>query len=180
MDMHVHLMILGHADYEHWDKTYMARFRDEIMPIAAKQLLMSGVTTVRDLGAPLDEILHVKKRIAAGEIPGRGSTSRGPFIQHRPYFEYEKFVRWGVDGPDDARAKVQKLGRRRRRLHQADRPGPDDGRRGEGRRRDREEGRQAVVAHAHREDEIRIGLKYGVDCFEHTGLATSPGYPRTS
>ena len=34
-----------------------------------------------------------------------------------------------------------------------------------------------VVAHAHREDEIRIGLKYGVDCFEHTGLATEPGYP---
>src|SRR5689334_3215618 len=27
MDMHVHLMILGHADYEHWDKTYMSRFR---------------------------------------------------------------------------------------------------------------------------------------------------------
>ena len=21
-DMHVHLMILGHADYDHWDKTY--------------------------------------------------------------------------------------------------------------------------------------------------------------
>jgi imidazolonepropionase-like amidohydrolase len=34
-----------------------------------------------------------------------------------------------------------------------------------------------VVAHAHREDEIRIGLKYGVDCFEHTGLGTAPGYP---
>jgi len=26
MDMHVHLMILGHADYEHWDTTYMPRF----------------------------------------------------------------------------------------------------------------------------------------------------------
>jgi hypothetical protein len=26
-------------------------------------------------------------------------------------------------------------------------------------------------------DEIRVGLKYGVDCFEHTGLATEPGYP---
>ena len=24
MDMHVHLMILGHSDYEYWDKTYMA------------------------------------------------------------------------------------------------------------------------------------------------------------
>jgi len=28
-----------------------------------------------------------------------------------------------------------------------------------------------VVAHAHRLEEIRRGLKYNVDCFEHTGLA---------
>src|SRR5262245_4551241 len=83
MDMHVHLMILGHADYEHWDKTYIARFRDEIMPIAAKQLLMSGVTTVRDLGGPLEESLHVRRRIAAGEIPGPRLYVSGPFIQHR-------------------------------------------------------------------------------------------------
>src|SRR5215470_11273862 len=109
MDMHVHLMILGHSDYEHWDKTYMSRFRDVIMPIAAKQLLMSGVTTARDLGAPLEDILAVKKRIEKGEIPGPRLFVSGPFIQHRPYFEYESFVRWGVDGPDDARAKVQKI-----------------------------------------------------------------------
>jgi imidazolonepropionase-like amidohydrolase len=109
MDMHVHLMILGHADYEHWDKTYLPRFRDEIMPIAARQLLMSGVTTVRDLGAPLEEILHVKRRIEKGEIPGPRLFVSGPFIQRKPYFEWEAFVRWGVNGPEDARAKVQKI-----------------------------------------------------------------------
>src|SRR6266508_5914392 len=59
-DMHVHLMILGHADYEYWDTTYQKRFRDELMPAAAKQLLLAGVTTARDLGAPLDDILAVK------------------------------------------------------------------------------------------------------------------------
>ena len=78
MDMHVHLMILGHADYEHWDKTYMPRFRDEIMPIAARQLLMSGVTTVRDLGAPLEDILDVKRRIEKGEIPGTAALRVRP------------------------------------------------------------------------------------------------------
>ena len=36
---------------------------------------------------------------------------------------------------------------------------------------------KVVVAHAHRMQEIRIGLKYGVDDFEHTGLGTAPGYP---
>jgi imidazolonepropionase-like amidohydrolase len=34
-----------------------------------------------------------------------------------------------------------------------------------------------VVAHAHRPEEIRRGLAAGVDDFEHTGLATAPGYP---
>jgi len=34
-----------------------------------------------------------------------------------------------------------------------------------------------VVAHAHRAEEIRVGLEHGVDNFEHTGLGTAPGYP---
>jgi imidazolonepropionase-like amidohydrolase len=34
-----------------------------------------------------------------------------------------------------------------------------------------------VVGHSHRPDEIRVGMKIGVDCFEHTGLASSPEYP---
>jgi len=177
MDMHVHLMILGHADYEHWDTTYPSRFRDEIMPIAARQLLASGVTTVRDLGAPLEEILHVKRRIEKGEIPGPRLFVSGPFIQKRPYHDYEKHVRWGVEGPQDARAKVQKLvdaGVDFIKLIDQDQLTDDEV------RAVVETAHRAgrpVVAHGHREDEIRIGLKHGVDCFEHTGLATSPGYP---
>ena len=34
-----------------------------------------------------------------------------------------------------------------------------------------------VVAHAHRPQEILLGLKAGVDNFEHTGLSTAPEYP---
>ena len=177
MDMHVHLMILGHADYEHWDKTYMARFRDEIMPIAAKQLLMSGITTVRDLGAPLEDSIIVRQRIERGEIPGPRLYVSGPFIQRAPYAEYEKTFRWGVNGRDDARAKVQKLidagvdfiklidqdqltdAEVAAIVETAHRAG------------------KKVIAHGHREDEIRRGLAHGVDGFEHTGLATAPGYP---
>ena len=70
MDMHVHLMILGHGNYDHWDETYPPQYRDVIMPIAAKQLLMAGVTTARDLGAPLEDIVAVKNKINRGEIPG--------------------------------------------------------------------------------------------------------------
>lgn len=177
MDMHVHLMLLGHADYRHWDTTYLSRFRDEIMPIAARQLLMSGVTTVRDLGAPLEEILHVKRRIERGEIPGPRLFVSGPFIQRAPYEEYERFVRWGVDGPDDARAKVQKLvdaGVDVIKLIDQDQLTDDEVRAVV---ETAHRGGRPVVAHAHREDEIRVGLRHGVDSFEHTGLATSPRYP---
>src|SRR5262245_30722099 len=57
-DMHVHTMIVGHADYEHWDKAYMPQFESVIMPAAAKQLLMAGVTSARDLGGPLEASIH--------------------------------------------------------------------------------------------------------------------------
>src|SRR4051812_18147823 len=53
-DCHVHTMLLGHSDYEHWDKTYPDRLASEVMPAAAHQLLMAGITSARDLGAPLE------------------------------------------------------------------------------------------------------------------------------
>lgn len=176
-DMHVHLMILGHGDYEHWDTAYRSRFRAEIMPAAAKQLLVSGVTFARELGGPLEDVLEVKRRIEAGEIPGPRLFVAGPFIQHKSYSKYEEEFRWGVTGAADARAKVQKIvdaGVDLVKLIDQDQMTEEEV------RTVVETAHRAgrpVVAHAHREDEIRIGLKYGVDCFEHTGLATEPGYP---
>jgi imidazolonepropionase-like amidohydrolase len=177
MDMHVHLMLLGHADYEHWDKTYMPRFRAEIMPAAAKQLLLAGITTARDLGAPLEDSIDVKRRIESGQIAGPRLFVSGPFIQKKAYFDYETTFRWGVDGADDARAKVQKLvdgGVDVIKLIDQDQLAEDEVRAVV---ETAHKAGRPVVAHAHREDEIRVGLKHGVDCFEHTGLATEPGYP---
>ena len=37
---HAHLMLVGHADYPHWNATYSDRFESEIMPAAALQLLL--------------------------------------------------------------------------------------------------------------------------------------------
>src|SRR6185369_12656458 len=176
-DMHVHLMILGHGDYEHWDTAYRSRFRAEIMPAAAKQLLVSGVTFARELGGPLEDLLEVKRRIEAGEIPGPRLFVSGPFIQHKPYNDYEKEFRWGVTGAADARAKVQKIvdaGVDVVKLIDQDQMTEEEVRAVV---ETAHKGGRPVVAHAHREDEIRIGLKYGVDSFEHTGLATEPGYP---
>jgi len=176
-DMHVHLMILGHGDYEHWDTTYRSRFRAEIMPAAARQLLASGVTFARELGGPLEDLLDVKRRIEAGEIPGPRLFISGPFIQHKAYSDYEKEFRWGVTGAADARAKVQKIvdaGVDLVKLIDQDQMTEDEVRAVV---ETAHKAGRPIVAHGHREDEIRIGLKYGVDSFEHTGLATEPGYP---
>ena len=80
-DMHVHLMINGHADYDHWDKTYPSRFRDEIMPASAKQLLLAGITSARDLGGPFDDVMTVKKAINDGKIHGPHTISRNRTVQ---------------------------------------------------------------------------------------------------
>jgi imidazolonepropionase-like amidohydrolase len=175
-DMHVHTMINGHSDYTHWDKTYPSRLEKEIMPASARQLLLAGVTSARDLGGPLEASLHVRDAINRGEIPGATLYVSGPFIQHEPYPGTELF-RWGVSGVADARAKVQKLAQARVdviKLIDQDQMTLDEV------NAVVQEAHKAglpVVAHAHRPEEIRRALKAGVDDIEHTGLATAPEYP---
>ena len=175
-DMHVHLMINGHSDYDHWDKTYPSQFEKVIMPASARQLLMAGVTSARDLGAPLQASIAVRDRIKKGEIPGPTMYMSGPFIQHEPYPGTELF-RWGVKGVADARAKVRTLAQAGVdviKLIDQDQMTMDevlavvD---------EAHKHKLPVVAHSHRPEEIRRGLQAGVDCFEHTGLATAPEYP---
>jgi imidazolonepropionase-like amidohydrolase len=175
-DMHVHLMLNGHSDYPHWDKTYPPLFESTIMPAGAKQLLLAGVTSARDLGAPLRASINVRDRINAGTLPGATIYVSGPFIQHAPYPGTEEF-RWGVTGEQDARAKVRTLadaGVNCIKLIDQDQMAPEEvwavvdeaHRRG-----------LMVVAHSHRPEEIRRGLAAGVDNFEHTGLSSAPEYP---
>ena len=175
-DMHVHLMLNGHSDYEHWDKTYPAQLGPVIMPAGAKQLLLAGVTSARDLGAPLEASIDVRNKINKGQLVGATMYMSGPFIQHEPYPGTELF-RWGVSGADDARAKVRKLadgGVDVIKLIDQDQMTLEEVKAvvDEAHRRN-----LPVVAHSHRPDEIRRGLLAGVDNFEHTGLAAAPEYP---
>ena len=175
-DCHVHTMLLGHSNYEHWDKTYTKRFASEIMPAAAHQLLLAGITSARDLGAPLEDSIKVRDRINRGEIPGPTLYVSGPFIQHEPYPGTELF-RWGVKGVADARAKVKKIaeaGVNIVKLIDQDQMTMEEVKAVVEEAHAR---KLPVVAHAHRPEEIRRGLAAGADCFEHTGLATAPEYP---
>lgn len=175
-DMHVHLMINGHSNYTHWDSTYIKQFESVIMPSSAHQLLMAGVTSARDLGAPLQASINVRDRINKGEIPGPTMYMSGPFLQHKPYPRTEEF-RWGISSEKDAREKVQllaKAGVNTIKLIDHDEMKLQDA------KALVDEAHKlglSVVGHSHRPNEIRVGLEIGVDCFEHTGLASSPEYP---
>jgi imidazolonepropionase-like amidohydrolase len=175
-DMHVHLQLNGHSDYAHWDKTYPSKLGTVIMPASAKQLLLAGVTSARDLGAPLKESIEVRDAINAGKLPGPTVYVSGPFIQHAPYPGTDYF-RWGVNGADDARAKVRRLaeaGVNCIKLIDQDQMTMDEVRAVV---EEAHKHKLPVVAHSHRPEEIRRGLAAGVDCFEHTGLSSAPEYP---
>ena len=175
-EMHAHLMLNGHSNYAHWDRTYIDRFEDEIMPASAVQLLLAGITTARDLGAPLEPSINVKRKIEDGEIPGPRLFVSGPFLQKEAYPGTEAF-RWGVNGERDARAKVRRLADAgadivklidHDQMTRAEAAAIVD---------EAHKNNMIVVGHSHKPDEIRIGLEIGIDNFEHTGLTTAPEYP---
>jgi imidazolonepropionase-like amidohydrolase len=175
-ESHAHLMLSGHADYPYWQATYADVFATEIMPATAVQLLLAGVTSARDLGAPLAASMSLLQRVESGEIPGPRLFMSGPFLQAE-VADWQKGYRWAVTSPKDARAKVATLDESGmvivKLIDQDQMPievssaiVDEAHQRG-----------MKVVAHAHRPDEIRVGLQIGVDNFEHTGLTTAPEYP---
>lgn len=175
-ESHAHLMLVGHADYVHWQQTYADRYASEIMPAAAVQLLLAGVTSARDLGAPLAASIEVRDRIAAGEIPGPRMFMSGPFIQHEVE-DWQTGYRWAVNGPRDARDKINRLadaGVDFIKLIDQDKMTLDEAQAVVDTAHERG---LKVVGHSHRPDEIRRGLEIGIDNFEHTGLTTAPEYP---
>ncbi len=175
-ESHAHLMLSGHADYPHWQASYLNRLADEIMPATAVHLLLAGVTSARDLGAPLEPSRSVLERINRGDIPGPRLFMSGPFLQAE-IEDWQSAYRWPVRSAADARRKVARLDEAgmaivklidqdRLPLEIAEAIVDEAHKRG-----------MKVVGHAHRPDEIRVGLKIGIDNFEHTGLTTAPEYP---
>ncbi len=69
IDVHVHLDILGHSDYQHWHGTHRPDYAD-VMAVSTRQLLLSGVTTAVDLAGNPDALAATQRGIESGRIPG--------------------------------------------------------------------------------------------------------------
>ena len=173
-DLHVHLMYAGHPDVRYWFDTYTPQFERVIIPASAEQMLMAGVTTVRDLAAPLQPIVAVKKRIASGDIPGPTMYVAGPALTKGA--NPNAVQTWNVSGASDAKAKTRQLidaGVDWIKIINAEQLSPEEMKAivDEAHARGRN-----VAAHAFSEAEIRQGLLAGVDDFQHVRTQT-PEYP---
>lgn len=181
IDLHVHLMILGHGNYADWWPILTPR-KTEVMEISAKQLLEAGVTTAVDLGAPM-EILDVRDRIGAGDIPGPRMIVSGPWITHQP--ERDEGSRTLGSLPAYFQRNIQTPGAAAQAAEELIDAGVDVIKVWGGMT---EEDMQAVVevadprgiqvhAHLYSPERMRAALRAGVDVLQHVGSGGNPPYP---
>ena len=106
VDLHAHLMILGHGEYSEWWPILEDK-KEEMMAISAKQLLMAGVTTAVDLGAPL-EILNVRDNINNGRLLGPRMFVSGPWIT-RSGRRFPSHFQRRISSPEEAAEQANDL-----------------------------------------------------------------------
>jgi imidazolonepropionase-like amidohydrolase len=177
IELHAHLVILGHGDYPRWFK-WLEDHKDQfplekIMEISARQLLDAGITSAVDLGSPLKESISVRERVKRGEIPGPRLTMSGPWIIPRVAIfpamtqitvdnaaEAGKAAQANIDGGvdiikaqggldyDELKAIVDVAHKRNIKVH----------------------------AHLYDEQAVRDAFKAGVDVLQHVGSAGTPPY----
>ncbi|MBM4218123.1 MAG: amidohydrolase family protein [Gammaproteobacteria bacterium] len=107
-DMQVDLMRLGHGDATRWNETYGPLAERVVMPIAARQLLAAGVTSARDVAAPLEAAVRVRGRVRERIIDGPDLYVSGPALRKLAPAGTGDW-QWEVADAADARAKVQRL-----------------------------------------------------------------------
>ena len=107
-DLGVHLTRLGHGDTLRWDETYLPLAERIVMPAAAHQLLLAGVTSVRDVGAPLEAALAVRERVRTLRVPGPTLFISGPVLEKEaPPHAHD--YRWSIGDLKQARQRSEQL-----------------------------------------------------------------------
>jgi len=182
IETHGHLIVLGHGSYDTWFPWIKAHGGDamltRVMEISARQLLMAGVTTTIDLGAPLQPILGMRDRINKGEATGTRLFVSGPWISRGAGGAMQEgFGGINISTPEEAAQQTEKLAV----------AGVDHIKAHAGLTLDDYEAivaaahkhRIRVYAHVYAERDVRNALEAGVDVLQHVGSAgTAPPYSK--
>ena len=180
IEEHAHLSILGHGEYNRWYPWIVQNgYMEKVMEISAKQLLMAGITTAVDLGAPLKESLSVRDRIKKGEIPGPHMLMSGPWVTKSLglgfYPPEMNNMQRLIDTPEEAAKATEELIaagvdviKAYVQLTPAHYKAITD---------TAHKHRIRVHAHVYAEQDVRSALENGVDVLTHVGSAgTAPPY----
>ncbi|MCC6991144.1 MAG: amidohydrolase family protein [Acidobacteria bacterium] len=178
IELHAHLILLGHGNYGTWFP-WLAKQGPATLPtvmdVAARQLLEAGITSAVDLGAPLEESLAVRTRINSGATPGPRMSMSGPWITRNGGGMTDQFGGITITSPAQATAAVDKLAA----------AGVDVIKAHSGLTRDDYQAiadaahrhNLRVHAHVYAEQDVRNALETGIDVLTHAGSAgTAPPY----
>jgi len=186
IETHGHLIVLGHGSYDTWFPWINSHGGDamlrRVMEISAKQLLMAGVTTTIDLGAPLKASLEIRDRINKGDVVGTRTFVSGPWIARLTGAAVNGAMQVGFGGlsissPEEAAREVDRLAA----------AGVDHIKAHAGLTIDdyrmivtaAHRHQLRVYAHVYAENDVRHALEAGVDVLQHAGSAgTAPPYSK--
>jgi imidazolonepropionase-like amidohydrolase len=182
IEAHGHLIVLGHGAYDTWFPWIAAHGGDamlnKVMEISVRQLLMAGVTTTVDLGAPLKPSLSIRDRINRGELVGTRVLASGPWISRGSGGAMQAgFGGVNISSSEEAGQKVEELAK----------AGVDHIKAHAGLTADdykaivaaAHKNRIRVHAHVYAERDVRNALEAGADVLQHVGSAgTAPPYSK--
>ena len=173
IDLHAHVDLIGHGDYdEFYDFIGGTARLEEMATIASGQMVRAGITTAVDLGAPLD-VMRVRDRIEAGELPGPRLLLSGPWITRITLDGVPMAYQNVVESPGEAARTAERLmdsgsdviktwilpePELRAVVEVAHARGI------------------AVHSHLYRPENIRAALRAGVDVLQHVGSGGNPPY----
>ena len=178
IELHAHLIILGHGNYGTWFPWIAKQgpgMLVKVMETSARQLLNAGITSAVDLGAPLAESLSVRDRIRTGEIPGPRMSMSGPWITRAAGGMTDQFGGIAVTTSEQAAREVERLAK----------AGVDVIKAHSGLTREdykaiadaAHRNNLRVHAHVYAETDVRNALEMGIDVLTHAGSAgTAPPY----
>ncbi|MBM3531293.1 MAG: amidohydrolase family protein [Alphaproteobacteria bacterium] len=178
IELHAHLIILGHGNYGTWFPWVVKQGPGtlvKVMEISARQLLDAGVTAAVDLGAPLAESLSVRDRVNRGELAGPRLSMSGPWITRASGGMTAQFGGITVTSTAQAAGEVERLAK----------AGVDVIKAHSGLTRDDYQAiadtahrhNLRVHAHVYAESDVRNALETGIDVLTHAGSAgTAPPY----
>jgi imidazolonepropionase-like amidohydrolase len=172
IDMHVHLDLIGAGNFGTWFP-YMQDSRErarQVMKISLHEIFMGGVTTIRDMGGPTDDLLALRDAVNSGKETGPRMFVTGAYISRicgNPAWKQALLNCSLVHSTEEAREEAKK-----RIAAGTDWVKAWIGLTAEDEKAIAEEAHKAgkkVGAHGTTDAEIRAGLAAPVDSLEHVG-----------